>query len=715
MSLKTLLFNKAFYKTNIKRFGFIFAIYFFITEILMDYFFIRVIDVINYSENFNDASKYEMLDGMGMYYLFSVTLLSAIFSVILFHYIQKEKSLTSIHSMPVSRKSLYFTNYAVFLSLMGVTMLVHFILVTIHMTILGFPLGEFFHIMAFRFIFVMLLALAIFSFTTFIGMIVSNFILQLALVSLFLGLPIIIYRLMSNIFSYIIVGYGNNIMGVTMDIKITPYYFLQDIVLFKGGFTANRFREDINNTANYLVGINISWLSIVLTLVMIVASITFGYILYKKRDLERCHDFIVFDKAKHIITFIIMVVLSLIFANIIGTISISDGTGTVVSIYIGAFIGAMLGYVIMKLISEKSINVIRFLPKSLVFSGVALLLLLVVDLDVIGYENKIPDANEVELVSVYAGRRMIKSKEELDERYGYKGRSFRKDELDYSSELRADNVIVKLKGDDIAKFMDKHKELIQMAKKDYNNNLYKVQVIYFLKDGKKVEREYSFNTKDCRKFVQQFVAYDSNIKFLSDNYDKLVFDNNWKRGVIFAENTDIIDIDAKVLEDFLEAYKKDIISNTKGENKSLNNIVSRVNGIRDNDDKNPTFSFQIDESFKNSLDWIKNNGYSAGLKSGSADDKENISNKKMPKSIDIISYYREKDGETLMTIEYDGIARFLKYERLMDSYIIKDKSISRIAIVKHYDDGEKISYYAVEVVGALGEVLSNAFAGGKDF
>ncbi len=590
MNLKTSLYNKAVFNTNFRRFAFIFAIYLFVSEVIMDYFYLGFRYISSIENMGNPIYLYDFIDEMGMYYLFTITPLSVIMSIVFFHYIQKEKALTTLHSMPVSRKSIYFSNYALFTTLMSATLFLHFLFVSLHLTLgKGLPAGEVFGVMGVKFLTTLLLALTVFAFTTLIGMIVSNFILQGALVMLLFGLPFVLARLVDVLLETVVIGYYSVLNGTYIDFRISPYYFLADLsLLYKNPSGGN-----LDPTA---FAFNIDKMSIILSLATLLISFVLGYVLYKKRDLERCRDFIVFGWAKHALIALITILASLILANMLGIIGRETGAGNY-TIYIGAFVGALLGYIIMKLISEKSVSILKFVPKGLICGAAALVILFVVDMDVFGYERYMPSPDKVEVA--------------------YVGFS---DNLDFMEEAYGriwigNSEIAKLSGADIEILEQRQAQILEDIRTRDNSDYYSaINIFYILDSGKVVHRKYRINEEYFANLMDEFIVLDSNKMFLSENYDVKTSDGNLQSPHIYGDNGVIFDLEEDDYKELLKEYKKDYLyylcSNREDAGEGIVTIVSYSKMI---DENMEDINFVIHDKYTNSIKWLEENGYASIL------------------------------------------------------------------------------------------------------
>lgn len=693
------LFNKAFYKVNVKRFGFVFILYFLISEVLIDLFYMKVIgsEVWSYAVN-PMRSKYVFIDQIGYYYFFSIFFLAFVMSLVLFNYVDNEKALTSLHAMPVSRKSLYFTNFAVFTSMTGLTLFVHFVLLTIHISLKGYVLGEFIGYMILKYIVVMVLALAVFAFTTFIGMLVSNFIIQAGLVFVFLGMPALIVQLFQPIVGVLLNGYTTYLNQISWDVDTMPYYFLFRMMKF----------FDYGEVDSYA---GLDPLSFSLAIILLVLSFVFGYILYQKRDLEKCHDLIAFKWAKKIITVLISIIIALIFANIVGVIGSITNTYKPALFYVGACVGMFLGYVIMKMISEKSLSMHKFLLGGIISAAIALTTLFVIDLDIIGYEKYTPELEDVDLAYVYTGINWIDA-ENIEKEYGFV-------EDSYSGYGINENRVVKINGkEDLNKFIDKHLDVADKAKEEkiaYKN----FYIMYVLKNGKTVMRAYGLDDETYDEYMNYLKGLESNRKNLSEDFNKEILSRDYVEGYASASGTGMVFMSAYDIKEFLKVYKQDLIDFMTNNNKlafgsssyieyeQLESVVHLSLVAEGSETKR--YEYLVAKSFERSIAWLKENGY--GELFGEEVKKVEIGNKKSsvfkPKVIDIYKIEGDGDQREVCTF-YDEfiITKFLRnFEELSDNVVEKLDGEGFI-IVYHNQDGsvkqvlldEKADYMIWDVI-----------------
>ncbi len=658
------LFNKAFYKVNIKRFGFVFVLYFVISEVIIDFFYMSLVGSPFWTNGLNAfESKYLFLDYMGYYYFFSVFFIAFVMALVLFSYVNNEKALTSLHAMPVSRRSLYFTNFAVFGSMTGLVLFVHFVFVSMHLVLKGYYLNEFIGYMILKYIVVMVLGLTVFAFTTFIGMLVSNFIIQAGLVFVFLGMPALVVELFKPILGVLINGYTIYEGKTSWDIISMPYYFL---------FRMMRF-FDYGEVDSYA---GLELLSFSLAIIILVLSFVFGYILYQKRHLENCHDLIAFKWAKKIITIIISVILALIFANIVGVIvSISQAYKPAL-FYAGGAIGMFLGYIIMKMISEKSLSIHKFLIGGLISAGIVLITFFIIDLDIPSFEKYVPESSEVETAYVYSSYYALGEKE-LEEEYGFARNS-------YSGFGINDNRVIKISGlEDLDKLKDRHLDIVELVNDDNSVITKNFYITYLLKNGKSIRRSYGISEDELIQNIAYFKGFESNKNYLSDDFDRDILLAKYHSGFVYAEGTGMLPLTNKNLHEFLRIYKLDLLDYITDKEQILlesretieyesMDILAYVTLI-ENDSNGKRYEYKIASRFTRTIDWLKQNGYKELFEENKRLDSNNISSSIDTKIIEIFSLDEDRNKSQICKV-YDEVmvAKLLAYKEKLSDNITDD-------------------------------------------
>jgi len=116
-------------------------------------------------------------------------------------------------------------------------------------------------------------------------------------------------------------------------------------------------------------------------------------LLYKKRDLEKTQDTIVFDILKPVfkygMTFCAMLLAGGYFY------SLKENT---MWLFIGGFVGSLLGYLISEMILKKSARVFGSLKGYILYIALIAVVIVGIKTDLIGYEKRIPSENQIQEV-----------------------------------------------------------------------------------------------------------------------------------------------------------------------------------------------------------------------------------------------------------------------------------------------------------------------------
>lgn len=142
-------------------------------------------------------------------------------------------------------------------------------------------------------------------------------------------------------------------------------------------------RSNINHDSKYII-----WY-ILLCILLYCISLW----LYKKRDLEKSQDTIVFDILKPVfkygITFCAMLLAGSYFYSL---------KKDLIWLFIGGFAGSFLGYFISQITITKSVRVLRSLKGYIVYMIIIAIVITGIKVDLLGYEKRIPSGNKVKEV-----------------------------------------------------------------------------------------------------------------------------------------------------------------------------------------------------------------------------------------------------------------------------------------------------------------------------
>lgn len=572
MKLQTSFYNKAIFKNNIKRFAYIGILYFVIHFLVVNFGMLMNTLGPTYTM---DNLLYKIPSGWDVFILF---FLPVIFGIVLFRYIQDEKALATIHAFPVSRKTLFFSHMISFLVLFGIPLVLNTLISYAILVFKGYPASELALHLSTYLLGMILSGMTIFYITVMFGMLVGSSVLQAVLTYVMMAMPIAIVEFGKILIGWTLKGFSTYLDDEALHLLMTPYYTIGRMV-------------DINNTEFLLKGF-------IVIIVYLCFSVVASYALYKKRNLERHHDLIVFDFAKIGFIGLLTVLITLTLANMLGSMFYDNRS---LGVYVGVFFGAVIGYGVTKMIAEKTVRIFVFYKSWIVVVGIFMLALVVVDFDLIGFESYIPDSDEVAYV-VYGENSNLRQGRIEDENvlYGSEGNF----ELVFTDQSSIQEVI------------NLHETAIYSDQQEasYSTNIYRLDLVYVLKNGRSINRMYE-NPQMEEGFARLHEAEGYKRGRLKDieailTHPKISTINVWGRG---GQERNISKEKNSTL---YEAYRKDFMVLSYREEVSYDSLGTIDIAIKVGDDSNEQdyeilnyHSLNIWPSFEHTKTWLKENGY----------------------------------------------------------------------------------------------------------
>lgn len=576
MKSQTSFFNYAIFINNIKRFSFVgilFAcIHFLVTplSIALDRY------LYNYRQTSGLLYQLTIPNGWDMFVIFTLPIF---ISLMLYRYIQDERSLSIIHAMPVTRKSLFITHYISFI-------VIYFIPIVLNSVIIFFLLlgkGYLHYQVIIELLIYMLIMLvagtAIFSLSLVFGFLVGSSVLQTVLVYIWMITPYGLYHLFNQVASWLVKGY--------------PYQSIQDPVFFLSPYvTVAKFFTNVGSD---------TWIGIITFVAYVGVMSVLAYWLYMKRDLEKHHDFIAFNQAKEAFVYILTTLVTLLIAIYIGEMLERRPMG----IYLGVLIGSLLGMAITKMIAYKTIKVLRYYKSWLFYFVIVLVGFIVLDNGMVGYENRVPRVDEVEYVIISEGYRGITSKDIrlIDSQ---------------SLEMDPYEPIVKLsRKESLNTVISIHEGLIGVEDHYAMDNEYrnqqgeifkKLTLYYVLKSGKTLHRSYEVwmpytFVKDFKEIAEYKEARINQVDLILGTKEKV----SLSLRNLFYEEVPLTENDYR---NFLEAFKVDFMKMTYEEELSYWQSGSfMISYELGNDTSYLSYrEFSIFPSYENTRQWLEEKG-----------------------------------------------------------------------------------------------------------
>ena len=563
MKSKTSCFNKTIFLKNITHFWPIwlmitgwnlFIMPFMIYNTSLDYRGIKDIT----EKELQQMKSNDLLSITSVYinpvvlFLFSIIAVMAVFS-----YLYNSRSANTIHALPVTRKELFLTNYISGLLFLIVPEAVGFLLGTLVGAMCGYTSIN--HLLT-GFLLACGISFVFYSFTVFIAMFTGQLmavpIFTFIINFLYVGMKSLVELLMS-ILSY---GITLDITSSKADILSPLYYIIRHVKLvhdYNGEYSVCTGFAGKNILAGYCVA----------AVVFVIAA----YLIYKIRDMETAGSLISIPWISPVFrwgaAFCGGVLFCIIFCGIMGI----SGSGAVFAVVLvtGIIFGVIFFFGAQKFL-EKGFRV--FHKKRIIECGVFLLafaiLYVAIEVDLFGFEKKIPDISQVESVNVDAisgavitdpeliqevmeiHRQIIDSKKEFeryseteqDTYYTYirynlkKGTLNRRYEIPISKEMLQDpDTVIHRMVEFVASPSVYRGAVFSVG--DENIKLQDGRIDLYDKNGE--YSDYEFSADELEEIYRAFLADVEEGNFKENIYNKYRYDNSWDQMTYYNS----IDID----------------------------------------------------------------------------------------------------------------------------------------------------------------------------
>ncbi len=382
MTSKTSLFNKSIFLNNFKRFWWGSLLYFILLVLMMpvqismnDYTYIyeRIHEPgIQYSLLFRSS-----LSTLPIAMLMAVPVLVAL---LLCRYLHVRKQAATLHSLPVTRLSLYVTNVISGLALQYLPILLNGIILLCYSAFGGYsaimPMESVFQFVGLQLLF----TLVLFAVPVFFGVLTGNSILQVIFTYAAYLLPWGICAGCSYLLSLVLYGYQNS------TIPFQP--LLNHIPIFQ---VVQAFQEHIT----------FGWTCVLIQLAIGAGLLVLTYLFYRRRHLETAGDAISFawlkPVFKYLVTFCTCLAAVTYLSAMQGEITVGSG--------IVFLIAAVLAYFGSEMLMRKTFRVFHLWKGLILFIAITGVGSAAVSTDIFGYETYIPEASEI-VSAAYGNEKM---------------------------------------------------------------------------------------------------------------------------------------------------------------------------------------------------------------------------------------------------------------------------------------------------------------------
>ncbi len=557
MKSKTSLFKKGLILSDLKRYWWV--------SVIFSIGLILTMPLAHYMQKFNINSdnsniKYikefierELNFHSGVSLLFPAVI-PVIIAVLAYRYIQKGRQASLYHSLPVTRAELYFNSFVSALILYIVPLLINVFVMGL---LNSFSFLSDFYTMGLIFKwfgFSLLYGILFMSMTIFVGMFTGSSVAQIVFVYILNLLPLFFFETIRGNLSSLLYGFATY--------SNTGFYRKLPMTML--------FSNSINLTPRMVVGY------IVLTVLLMVG----GLVAFKLRRPETAGDIITFMPIRPVFIYGVTVCATLVG----GAYFLGISRSSVPFAIFGYFLCALIGYVVVQMVTNKTFKVLNTYKGYLGYALVLIIMLLGVKFDIFGYVNKVPAADEVS--NVYMGYNLYWWENQDNEKY-----------LSPSN----DNTTIYKETANIKNITELHKMILENRSKEGSSTY----IAYTLKNGKKIVRYYNLDTNlyaSALGPIYESKEYkNGRFPVLHQEADDIkyiqVHDySNNKQPVVIS--------DKEKLKSFITEIRKDI----NGFNyEQLASPTEDKLWIEIMDNKDMIVSYGVNSNYINTLNWFSNN------------------------------------------------------------------------------------------------------------
>lgn len=378
--------------------------------------------------------------------LIAVPVLLAVF---LFRFLQVKQSSDLFHSLPIKRERIFhqFTLWGLFFLLIPVllTMVILLIQYQAWDLELYFGLNDIFYWAGMTII----LNFIVYMAAVFIGMITGLSIVHGVLSYIFLLLPVGLIVLFTYNLQFFLYGFPDD-------------YYLNDGILYYSPLVI------LEQLSRGKIGAHIILIYGVISIVLYFLALY----LYKKRKVEAATQALVFPVLKPVFRFGTTLCTAFFAAFYFGEVQ-SDSTFWIV---VGYVFGSFVGYLAAEMVIQKTWRVFDNLLKYFYYAAGLVIIVLIMQFDLIGFEDRIPELDEVKKIHL------------SDNPYLYMG------DIEEKPFYLEEEENIKL-------IHNLHQQILN-EKPEQTLKSETAFFVYELENGRKLVREYSINKNDFRQFYQ---------------------------------------------------------------------------------------------------------------------------------------------------------------------------------------------------------------------
>lgn len=579
MTSKTSLFNYGLYINNLKRFKWGSILYFIILFFSVPFTFL-VTDFVRLVTRYsNQAYPYLFRNDLIIFPVLFALVVPTIVAALVFNSVHSSKQSVFVHGLPTDRRENYISQLCASFTLMGLPVIANGLI------LLFMSFGKFGQVISsMSVVYWVLTNLAIlfimYSLSSATAFLTGNTITHIILNIFIHTIPLIIALIIALICENFLYGYISSSNSVTsLIMEYTPVVWIFSNSVYQPTIFELIFKDIA------------FWCYMVMAVIFYFA----GYLLYKKRKIELSGDVVAYKIFRPIFKYALCVAGASVILGIVNQTNLPAFAQ-----FIMALAGIAIIYFGTEMFMNKSFKVFHLYKGFVSFLIICgLFISFFAFTNVFGYETFIPDINDIEKASVHT-----QWGEDIP--------------LIDDKKVILDTVSI-------------HQEFIKdipVTENEYSNR--SLKITYLLKNGKTVERYYA-TVKDTFDNAMRKMYENAEYKFKITGIDKLNIENITNVSVssympLMSHNINITENADK----FMELVKEDIALLSYDELELFQNPVHYNINIDITSELNEqmkvfkeeyfantdyydhyvhSFSIILNSNFKNSLNFLKENGY----------------------------------------------------------------------------------------------------------
>ncbi len=482
MTSKTSFFNKTVLRDDMRRFYIIGILYTLILHLLLPvYILMEAGKDIVFEDKIQRLLAYTHMDSP--FLILTIIAVPILLSVFLFKYMQSKASADFVHSLPIKRNTMYRTHVLAGVLLIALPVLLTTATLQLVNTAMG--LGSYYSftdIITWAGV-TLLLQLVMFFVGNAVGMICGMSAVQGVITAILLVLPMALMELIDSNMAALIYGFETNMSE--------SFTYLSPITRLAGGFFVYPNRD---------LGMKLGEVLIYAAICIILLIIS--ELLYNIRKTEGAAQPIV-HKRLHAFFRLGVSICAMLLAG--GLLNQGQGSKTV--LYLGYFIGSLVGYFAAEMLMKKTWRVLSSIKGYGILALAVIAAVTLINADVVGYERRMPGLESID--SVYLREDFYIQPEGVGA-YSYTG-------------------------ENLQKIFDMHKQIIKDKASNESNkdrsNEDELYIVYNLKNGKTIRRGYYLDKKRYAAYLKPvYESYEHKllnygiVRVNPETIEKLVFE-----------------------------------------------------------------------------------------------------------------------------------------------------------------------------------------------